>query len=83
MGAAYMADLMQSVDRLATRCKIAEPARPHTRGNFAQLRIGWNHGMGEADNVSQRLIFAMLCVPFTCDIDAVPPRRSYKTSRSY
>jgi len=52
MDAMYMVDLMQCVDKLATSCGIKEPVHPHQRGNFAQMRIGWNHGMGEAENVS-------------------------------
>lgn len=52
MDAAYMEEFMINLDRLATSCAITEPAHPHQRGNFAQLRFGWNHGMGEADNVS-------------------------------
>lgn len=52
MDAAYMADLMHCVDKLVTLCKIKEPGYQHQRGNFAQIRIGWNHGMGEGDNVS-------------------------------
>jgi len=52
MDATYMADLMQCVDKLATSCRIKEPGYEHQRGNFAQIRIGWNHGMGEGENVS-------------------------------
>src|SRR6266849_2302293 len=52
MDAMYMVDLMQCVDKLATSCGIKEPGYQHQRGNFAQIRIGWNHGMGEGENVS-------------------------------
>lgn len=52
MDAAYMVDLMREVDKLASSCKVPEPTKPHKRGSFAQMLIGWNHGMGEGDNVS-------------------------------
>jgi hypothetical protein len=57
MDGAYMVDLMQCVDKLATSCGIKEPGHPHQRGSFAQIRIGWNHGMGEGENVSLLPIF--------------------------
>ena len=58
MDATYMVDFMQCVDKLATSCQIKEPGYRHQRGNFAQIRIGWNHGMGEGDNVSWLLMLS-------------------------
>lgn len=52
MDAAYMVDFMRQVDKLASSCKVPEPTKPHKRGRFAQMLIGWNHGMGEGQNVS-------------------------------
>lgn len=60
MDAAYMADLMRSVDKLATSCRVKEGGQLHGRGQFAQMIIGWNHGMGERENVSLRLPFVFL-----------------------
>jgi hypothetical protein len=51
MDAAYMVDLMRRVDKLATSCRVKEGRKLHHRGQFAQMLIGWNHGMGEAGNV--------------------------------
>ena len=62
MGAAYMVDLVQCVDKLVTSCQIKEPGHQHQRGNFAQIRIGWNHGMGEGDNVSWLLMLSFFCL---------------------
>lgn len=48
----FMVDLMLRVDALAVGCKVKEPSVLHKRGNFANMRIGWSHGMGENQNVS-------------------------------
>ena len=58
MDVTYMVDLMQCVDKLATSCQIKEPGSHHQQGNFAQIRIGWNHGMGEGDNMSGLQMFS-------------------------
>ena len=60
MGADYMLELMQCVDKLATSCGITEPRNAHSRGWFAQMRIGWSHGMGEGENVSSLPTFFSL-----------------------
>jgi hypothetical protein len=58
MGQAYMVDLMRCVDKLATSCHVKEYS--HHRGEFAQMRIGWNHGMGEGENASLPPMFPLL-----------------------
>lgn len=51
MDATYMVEFMRCIDTLAASLKVAEPTEAHSRGEFAQIRIGWNHGMGEGKNV--------------------------------
>lgn len=53
----FMADLMLRVDALASGCKVKEPTGAHKRGKFANMRIGWSHGMGENQNVGRCPLF--------------------------
>ena len=77
MDATYMVDLMQCVDKLATSCRVKEPGYHHPRGNFAQIRIGWNHGMGEGDNVSRLLMLSFFHLRSNASLDAISFKSSF------
>jgi hypothetical protein len=51
MTSEFMERLMRSVDDLATAVKLKVPLQVHTRGSFAQILMGYKHGMGNAENV--------------------------------
>jgi len=49
----FMECLVWWIDDFVTSCGIQAPLGSHKRGLFAQVIIGYNHGMGEGCNVGQ------------------------------
>jgi hypothetical protein len=52
MTSGYMMQLMHRIDSLVSALGIQAPEQPHARGSFAQLLLGYKHGMGNNENVS-------------------------------
>lgn len=48
-----MERLVQRIDAFANACRVRVPEMKHKRGAFAQAILGYNHGIGEGDNVSK------------------------------
>ena len=48
----FMMQLMHRIDSLASALAVQVPEQPHVHGNFAQLLLGYKHGMGNNENVS-------------------------------
>jgi hypothetical protein len=55
----FMVRLMRRVDTLALAVGAALPRKPHTRGEFAQILLGYKHGMGNAENVRMPVLFSL------------------------
>jgi len=46
----FMMRLMCQIDALVSAVGLRLPREPHARGNFAQMLLGYTHGMGNARN---------------------------------
>jgi hypothetical protein len=53
----FMARFVCHVDKFVMACGIQQPSAQHPRGAFAQAIFGYNHGMGEGNNVGQLVFF--------------------------
>jgi hypothetical protein len=56
----FMERFVRQIDEFVQACKMKLLPTQHLRGSFAQAIFGYNHGMGEGNNVRQ-LISSNAC----------------------
>lgn len=55
----FMTWLMRQVDALVVAIGVTLPEKPHARGEFAQILLGYKHGMGNAENASTLTLLSL------------------------